>query len=284
MYILRKVFISVDMEGLPHIVSRAHLTSTKQLYSEARSIATELTTCVAEAFKQQGFDEIVVADSHGEMIAIDPMKIPEYVELVRGFPRPLSMTAGAENCEAAVFLGYHAKVGTERAIFDHTFSGTFLRGVKINGILASEYLLNTYVLGEMEIPVILVAGDKALIEHDVKHYTPWAVTIALKESLSRYSAKSPSITKLKKQLRNAVMKAVKLLEEHKVKPLKPKVPVELELEFTNSAYADLAELLPGAKRISGTTIIYRAKSMREAFKIMELLVFTAAGVRYIAET
>ena len=280
---MRRAFISVDMEGLPHIVSRAHLTSTKQLYSEARSIATELTLCIAEALKQYGFEEIVVADSHGEMVGIDPMKMPDYVELVRGFPRPLSMVAGAENCEAAIFLGYHAKIGTEKAVFDHTFS-TLLRGVRVNGIWASEYLLNAYVLGEMGIPIVLVAGDKALIEHDVKYHTPWAITIVLKESLSRYSAKSPSISKLKKQLKDAVVRAVNILREGRAKLLKPQTPIELELEFTSTAYADIAELLPNTKRISGTTIVYKTRSMREAFKVVELLVFAAAGVKYIAET
>jgi D-amino peptidase len=43
-----KAFISLDLEGLPYVVSREHLYVRGALYQEAREIATELVKTVAE--------------------------------------------------------------------------------------------------------------------------------------------------------------------------------------------------------------------------------------------
>jgi D-amino peptidase len=42
------------------------------------------------------------------------------------------------------------------------------------------------------------------------------------------------------------------------KPFLPKAPLELEVEFANSACADAAELVPGSRRIDGVTLGYTA--------------------------
>ncbi|NIO36766.1 peptide transporter, partial [Candidatus Bathyarchaeota archaeon] len=38
-----KAFISVDLEGMPHIVIPGHLSLNGKLYDEARKIATKVT-------------------------------------------------------------------------------------------------------------------------------------------------------------------------------------------------------------------------------------------------
>jgi len=276
---VRKAFISVDFEGLPHVVSRHHLSPGRHLYGEARRIATRLTLHLANDLHENGFD-VVVADSHGQMVAIEVEKLPSFVELVRGFPRPLAMVAGAEGCSIATFLGYHAKPGTPRATFDHTYSGAIIREVKVNGVAASEYLLNAYALGEMNIPLILVAGDRALME-DVETFTPWAARVVLKESLSRYSAKSWSLGRIEEELSSALKRGLMMYESGEAKPLKPRTPVRLEVSLTSTIYADIAEVIPGVKRIDGFSISYTARSLMEAYRLLELIVIAAYGIRYI---
>jgi D-amino peptidase len=174
-----KAFISLDLEGLPHVVTPEHLTVKGALYGEARRIATEIVKVVASKLHELGFDEVVVADSHGPMVNFIPEEIPSFVKLVRGFPRPLSMVAGAKGSDVAVFLGYHAKSGTGMATFDHTYSSATIDLVEVNGKAVSETLLNAYLLGEWDIPVVLVAGDRALIEGDLKEL-PGTVGVTLK--------------------------------------------------------------------------------------------------------
>jgi D-amino peptidase len=273
-----KAFISVDMEGMPYVVIPGHLNLKGALYEEARKTATRITLITAEELHKNGFDEVVVADSHGPMVNLHVEDLPEYVEIIRGFPRPLSMVSGAEDCDAALFLGYHAKFGTAKSTFDHTYSGAAINKLEVNGTEVSEFLLNAYAAGESNVPVILVAGEAQLLKDDVKKYAPWARTVALKHSLSRVSAKSPSMTKIEKELRQEVKKATINFRQKKTRPLTAQKPVKIAITFIASHFADVAQLLPGAKRLDGLKIEYTAKNMIEAYKTFELLVHAASGV------
>ncbi|MCA6212903.1 MAG: D-amino peptidase [Thermococcaceae archaeon] len=273
-----RAFISVDLEGMPFVVSLEHLVEKGALYNEARKIATEITLTAADALHRAGFDEVVIADSHGPMVNLLPEELPEYVYLVRGYPRPMAMVAGAEGCDVALFLGYHAKAGTAYGIFDHTYSGANVGKLELNGIEVSEFLLNGFAVGHFNIPVILVGGDKKLLEDDVEKFTPWAERVAFKEAFSRYSAISPSMKKIKKELENAVFRAVEKYKNGETKPLKLDYPVRVKLTFNNSGMADAGELLPGARRIDGKTVEFEARDIIEAYKAFQLLVFAAGGV------
>ena len=227
-------------------------------------------------------DEVIIADSHGPMVNIIPENMPGYVRLVRGFSRPLSMVAGAKGSDFAVFLDYHAKAGTGKATFDHTYSGTTVDRLEINGVEVSETLLNAYLLGEWGIPVAMAAGDRALIEGDVKGHLSWAVGVALKESFSRYSSMSPGMDGIRELLRERTLEALRKWKTGELKPLTTETPVRVKLRFLSSAFADTAELCPLVERLDGKTVSFEAKSVEDAYKIIELLVFAAGGVNAVA--
>lgn len=279
-----RAFVSVDLEGMPYVVIPGHLNLRGPLYEEARRIATRITLIASDELNKNGFDNVTVADSHGPMVNLLIDDLPEYLDIVRGFPRPLSMVAGIESCQIALFLGYHAKFGTARSTFDHTYSGRSISRVEVNGILASEFLLNAYTAGELGVPVVLVAGDAQLLNDDVKTHAPWAETVALKHSLSRLSCTSSSMVRIEKELRDAVKKAVVKNEKSRVKLLVPKKPVRMGIDFLASHYADAAELLPNVKRTDGLKVEYTANSMVEAYKVFELLGLASTGVSSLYES
>jgi D-amino peptidase len=269
------------MEGMPYIVIPGHLNIKGTMYEEARKTATKISLIVAEELHKNGFDSVTIADSHGPMVNLHVDDLPEYVEIVRGFPRPLSMIAGIEECDAALFLGYHAKFGTAKSTFDHTYSGSSINKLEVNGVEVSEFLLNAYAAGEYSVPIILVAGEAQLIKDDVKKYAPWAQTVALKHSLSRVSAKSPSMKSIEKELRKSVEKAVNTFRQKKAKTLTVQKPVKIGVTFLVSHFADVAEMLPTAKRVSGLKVEYSARNMTEAYKTFELLVLAGSGISHI---
>ena len=273
-----KAFVSVDLEGMPYVVIPGHLGLKGTLYDEARKIATKVTLIAAEELNKNGFDEIVIADSHGPMVNLLVDDLPEYVEIIRGYPRPVSMVSGVEGCDVALFLGYHAKFGTAKSTWDHTYSGGSINRVEVNAVAVSEFLLNAYIAGELNVPVILVAGEAQLLKDDVKQFAPWAETVALKHSLSRVSAKSSSMIKIEKELKEAVKRAVANFTRNNVKPLTAKKPVKIEITFLASHFADAAELLPIVNRNNGLNVEYTASNMIEAYKIFQLLVLAASGV------
>jgi D-amino peptidase len=279
-----KAFISVDLEGMPYIVIPGHLNLKGPLYDEARRIATKVTLIAADELNKNGFDKVIIADSHGPMVNILIDDLPEYVDIVRGFPRPLSMISGIEGCKTAIFLGYHAKFGTAKSTFDHTYSGASINRVEVNGVAASEFLLNGYVAGELGVPVALVAGEAQLLEDDVKKSAPWAQTVALKSSLSRLSAKSASMVSIEKELREAVRRAVAAQKKGKIELLIAKNPVKMGITFLASQFADAAELLPSIKRIDGLRVEYTTKSMAEAYKMFELLALASSGTQALMES
>jgi len=279
-----KAFISVDLEGMPYIVIPGHLALKGILHDEARRIATKVTLTVADELRKNGFDKVIIADSHGPMVNLLIDDLPDYVEIVRGFPRPLSMVAGIEGCDVAVFLGYHAKFGTAKSTFDHTYSSGTINKVEVNRVASSEFLLNAYVAGELGVPVIMVAGEAQLIKDDVKRYAPWVETVALKHSLSRLAARSPSMKVIDKELSESVKRAAARYRKDKTDKLTVKAPVKTRMTFMTSLYADAAELLPIAKRIDALRVEYVSGSMVEAYKVFELLTMAASGLFNMLET
>jgi D-amino peptidase len=115
-----KALISVDIEGMRYIVSSNQLCLKGALYDEDRRIATRITLTTAEELNKNGFEKVIIAYSHGPMVSIIVDDLSEYVEIIRGYPRPLSMISSVENCDALLLLGYYAKFGTSKSTFDHT--------------------------------------------------------------------------------------------------------------------------------------------------------------------
>jgi D-amino peptidase len=254
------------------------------LYAEARKIATKVTLTAAEELNKNGFDQIIIADSHGPMVNLLVEDLPEYVEIVRGYPRPMSMMTGIEGCDATILLGYHAKFGTAKSTFDHTMSGGTINMVEVNGVPCSEFLLNAYLAGEFKVPVIMVAGEVQLIRDDVKKYTPWAETVALKQSFSRLSARSPAMKIIETELRKTAKKAAQKHQKQQTELLVAKHPVKMGVTFQRTHFADSAELLPQAKRIDGLKVEFIAKNINEALGTLDLLILSAWGVQSLMQS
>ena len=132
--------------------------------------------------------------------------------------------------------------------------------------------------------MILVAGDAQLLKDDVKQHAPWAESVILKQSLSRLSAKSPSLIKVEIDLRKTVRKAVLNHKHGKTQLLTARKPVKINVTFIASHFADVAEMLPTGKRTGALNVEYTAENMTEAYKTFELLVLAANGVSAIMES
>jgi D-amino peptidase len=278
-----KAFISSDMEGLPYTVSNEHMYPGQKLYDETRAIMTDCVLSVIEGLKAGGVDKIVVADSHGPMVNVLPGRMPEGVELLRGSPRSHSMVAGSEGCDFAIFVGYHAKPDTPMATFDHTINSAVIRRLTINGTEMSEFLLNSAYLGEVGIPVVMVAGDRALLDGDVSAHAPWAERVQLKQSLGRYSAISPSMVEVSRLLKEGTRRALGTFREGRAKLLRLETPAEVAISFQSSAFADVAADLPGSQRVGGSEVRFTTPSLGTGLNVIKLLVFAASGVKATTE-
>ena len=157
---VQKVFISVDMEGIAGVISGSECSSRGPDYDYFRKIMTEETNAAIEGALGAGAKEIVVRDGHGSKTNIIPGLLHPQAKLLRGSTnRPENMMLGIdETFDAVIFIGYHAKAGTDDGVLAHTSSGNVI-DLSINNVSLPEGGYNALIAGLFDVPVVFVAGD-----------------------------------------------------------------------------------------------------------------------------
>jgi D-amino peptidase len=155
-----RVFISVDMEGIAGVVNSRQVSSSGPEYQYFRELTTLEANAAVEGALAAGAAEIVVRDGHGSKTNIIPHLLHKEAKLLRGVTdRPENMMLGIdETFDAVLFIGYHAKAGTEEGIVAHTSTGNVI-DLSVNGVSLPEAGYNAAIAGLFDVPVALVAGD-----------------------------------------------------------------------------------------------------------------------------
>jgi D-amino peptidase len=251
------VYLSVDMEGVAGIVHVDQTRRTGHDYERARRWMTaEANAAVLGAF-DAGATSVLVNDSHGDMRNLVLEELDPRAEILSGSLKPLSMVQGVadgDRASAALFVGYHAGAGSRAGILDHTYYGKVVARCRLGGRDANEALLNAIVCGDQGVPVALVTGDQTVCAQARETFGEGVITVAVKQSITRYSARSISPELARGKIREAAKRAVERAPS--LKPYRPDAPYELEIDFVNSACADAAELVPGTTRVNGLTTRY----------------------------
>lgn len=267
-----RLYLSVDLEGMPGIFDISQTDPKGWLHQETRKMVTNIVKNIVQTLFNNDVDEIYIADAHWYMGNIIYEELRGNVHLIRGALRPISMMYGIDKgFDAAMLIGYHSGAGVEKSVLEHTYSSGTFHEIKINGKKASEFYLNTLIAGHYNTPVILVAGDEKLRE-EVKNIAPWIEYVTLKESISRYAAITPSLDIIYDRLRKGIENSLeKLSNSDTVKPLKITGKIMGEFSLKNSAYADYVERLPGIERIDTYTVRYVAKNIIELYNVISII-------------
>ena len=103
-----KLFISADIEGCAGVALTDETHKKESVYQRFAEEMTEEVVAACEAAHEAGADEIVVKDGHGDASNIDPLKMPEYVTLIRGKSgHPYNMMYGIDDSyDGVLYLGY----------------------------------------------------------------------------------------------------------------------------------------------------------------------------------
>jgi D-amino peptidase len=234
-----RLYISADIEGIPGVVSEEHLRPGGYEYEAARGWMTSFVIAAAEAAKGAGATEIVVSDSHGNGLNIRPDKMPDYVRLVRSWPRPLGMMQGIEigRYDGAMLLGYHGGSDSSEGVMTHTLSSNLYHSVRIDGLPVSEADISALIASYFQVPVILVAGDDVTIR-EVGGWPQPCIGVVTKRAVSGHSAIGASPQSVEEELRRGVETAVARAGEA-ARPTPPKGPhvAELRLRTRGTARA-----------------------------------------------
>lgn len=273
-----KAFLSVDLEGLPGIASVTMVSPEKTQFQRAVEVMTSVVKTTVEVLLREGFDRVVVADSHGLMTTIDYLKLPRGVSLIQGYPRPFSMVTGLDKTfNLVMFLGYHTGAGTTHGFLDHTFSGRVFHEVSVNGIRVSEYLVNALYASEQGVPTALLAGDHYL-KLEVERHTPWVTFVEFKKGVSRYGAFFDSFDEVLENLRKGVEKAVERFKRGELRLLELNKPYELVVKLRDPLVADVVETDDRFQRVDAYTVKSKADYAKQLLNLIEAVALIGYGI------
>lgn len=272
-----KVYLSVDMEGIAGVVHELQTDPTNPAAAADYARSCRLMTAEANAAIQgaldAGADRVVVNDSHWLMRNLIADELNPAAELISGGPKRLSMMEGVQDgFDAACFIGYHGQAGTRTSIIDHTYTDR-VHQVRVNGRAVGELALNAAVAGCYATPVAFASGDNTLVAEAGEFLGDQVGTVAVKQAVSRYAARSLSPERARQAIREGVASA--LARAHPVFTFA--TPVTIETDFARSIHADMAELLPGAVRTGGRTVHYSHADYLAAFSAWQAMCHLAGS-------
>jgi D-amino peptidase len=262
-----RVYISADMEGVAGTVTSDQLGPAGFEYQKFREIVTNEVIAAIEAAREAGATEILVSDSHGngENLLVD--RLPQDIQLVRSWPRPLMMMQGIEEgFDAAVLIGYHASTTNTRGVRAHTMSSANLTAIRLNGVDMPEAGISAAIAGDFGVPVVMISGDDAIADEagallgDIEA----AVT---KWSYGFHSARTILPEASYALIGEKVKAALGRLDDFR--PYRVEGPINLEISFKNYMPAEVMAYLPNVERVDSHTIRFVGRDMTEISMFIE---------------
>ena len=263
-----KVYISSDMEGIAGLVSGTQVTGGERDYAVGRRLMIAETNAAIAAAFDAGATEVLVNDSHGSQTNLLAEELDRRAVLITGAPKPRGMMQGIDSTfDAVVFIGYHAQGSSIDAVLGHTYSGA-LKRVTLNGREVGEYGLNSAVAGHFGVPVVFIAGDKAVADQ-ARAFIPGVEALAVKEGIGQFAART--MHPLEARERNTAGVKAALARRSEIRPVSLGRPVTIEVELSAVEYADAAAMVPGMRRVSGRVVSYTAPDMAMAYQVSRLI-------------
>ncbi|MEV7546216.1 M55 family metallopeptidase [Streptomyces sp. NPDC089915] len=275
-----KILISADMEGATGVTWPADVLPGTPQWERCRGMFTSDVNAAALGFYDGGADRVLINEAHWTMRNLLLEKLDARAEMITGRHKSLSMVEGVQHgdVDGVAFVGYHTGAGAE-GVLAHTYLANSLTGVWLDGLRASEGVLNAHVVAEYGVPVILVTGDD-LTCADAAGYAPDARTVAVKDHVSRYAALCRTPARTAADIRAAATQAVGLAVRHE--PVRGG-PHTMEVEFDAEHLSMAATVVPGVERTGERRIAYTSATMYEAirtFKAVTTVVSAALEEQY----
>jgi D-amino peptidase len=255
-----KIFISVDMEGVTGVVNSDDTRRTGKDYDYFRKTMTLEANAAIEGALAAGATEIIVRDSHGSALNLLPEMLHQSSKLLRDWSGgPMSMMEGIDaSYDAAIYVGYHARAGTADAVLDHTSSGN-VTDISVNGVSMPETGYNALMAGYYDVPVVFVAGDKAVCDQ-ARELLGTVETVAVKEGIGAAALNlHPEVAR--DRIRAGVERALRNLDDYQ--PYKLSAPYTMVLKLKTEQSIHEGTFYPGAKRTGDWELTYVAQDVME---------------------
>lgn len=263
-----KVHIISDMEGVAGITKAEQTTGGDPMYDEGRKLYTGEINAAIRGARAAGATEIVVMDCHGagggwsfNSLVPELLEDCEFVvqEHWTGYTAFLE-----DGCDAALFIGMHARAGTRDGVMNHTVSGQSWQNLWFNDRLVGETGINAALCGTWNCPVLLVTGDGAACAEAADLLGPGLTTVSVKTGLGRFGARHYSAPVARRMIEEGARRC--LANPGAVRPYQLTSPVEIRVEFTRSDALDTYLAKGTVQQVGERMIASRANTWWEAWQ------------------
>ena len=263
-----KVYISADMEGIGGVVTGEQLGTSGFEYQRFREFMTEEVLAAIRGARAAGATEILVSDSHGNGQNLLIERLPDDVQVVRSWPRPLGMMEGIDETFAcALFIGYHTSTSNAEGVRAHTFSSATLTDVRLNSVSVSEAGFNAAVAGHFGVPIAMVSGDDAIVA-EAKAYIGELEGAVVKHALSFHSARTSTPGASRQLIEETARRAV---ERASFRPFRLEGRVTLDVSFKNYRQAEMLAYLPIVERTDSHSIRFAGNDMVAVSRFVQFM-------------
>ncbi len=257
------------MEGATGVTGIDDISSGRPSYERFRKFLTKDVNAAIEGAIGGGATTIVVNEAHGPMRNILLEELNPKAKMISGNTKPLGMMEGInESFDAAFFIGYHARAGTQAAVINHTISLN-VSDFRINDRSIGELGMNAYTAGYFKVPVVLVTGDdKACIEG--RELIKNIETVIVKEGIDQLTAKCLPPATTFQMIKESAKKALENLSSHK--SIKCEAPANVEIDFLITLMAATASIIPIVKRKGPKTVAFKMDDYLDAMKMSRAVI------------
>lgn len=263
----RKVYISVDMEGISGVNGDNQTSAAGAEYGRARKLMAEDANAAIRGAFEGGATEVVVNDSHGSQRNILPEDLDPRVRLISHSFKRYGMMEGLDSTfDAVIFVGYHAKAGSPRGVFAHTGSGV-LRDLQINGLSVGEGGMNAFLARWYGVPVILVTGDDVAVEEQ-KATVPTVRGVVVKRAINSRAVELRPLADARRDIQDAAKAAVAAARKA---PPERLARYTVRMEMRDPTIPEVAAAFREIRLVDATTMEFTRESMPDAYRLIRVL-------------
>jgi D-amino peptidase len=262
----RKVYISVDMEGISGVSGDDQVSAGTSEYARSRKLMAEDLNAAIRGALDAGATDILVNDSHGGQRNLLPEDVHPSARLIsHSFKRYGMMEGLDETFDAVIFIGYHAKADAPRGLFAHTGSGV-VRDLQINGRSVGEGGMNAALAAWYGVPVVMVTGDDTAVA-EVKESAPGARGVIVKRAINVRAVELRPLAQVRQEIQQAARDAVAAAK----KPAPQRTaPVKVQMRFRNFTFPEVLAAFKEVESIAPDTVAFTRETMPEAYRLIRV--------------
>ena len=263
----KKVYLSVDMEGISGVNGDDQTSAGQPEYGRARKLMAEDANAAIRGAFDGGATDVLVNDSHGSQRNLLPEDLDPRARLIsHSFKRHGMMEGLDESFDAVIFVGYHAKADAPRGLFAHTGSGV-VRDLQINGRSVGEGGMNAAMAAWYGVPVVAVSGDDVAVA-EVKESVPNVRGVAVKRAINIRAVELKPLATARREIQEAARDGVSAAR----KPAPERQgPFKVVLRYRNLTFPEIATAFREIERVGPDTVAFTRDTMPEAYRLIRVL-------------